>query len=1093
MEDTIVQISTAPAAGAVAIIRLSGLKSVDIVKKIFKNKQFKNNPESHRIYYGKIIDGEHEIDEVLVSVMLAPKSYTMEDVVEINCHGGLKVTQKIVSLVLKCGARLAEPGEFTKRAFLNGRIDLSQAEAVCDLINSSTELARKTSYNQLNGHLKEKIEKLRDTVLSMIAGIEVSIDYPEVEINTENDVKQKCNEILSEILDLIQTADYGKIIHNGIETAIIGRPNVGKSSLLNAILKENRAIVTEIPGTTRDILQEYVNINDIVLKVTDTAGIHDTQDVVEKLGVSRAKDYLEKAELVLMVLDGSEFLTSEDIGILHLIKNKKSIIIVNKGDLPLKIEIDKLKKMIGDNPLVTISARMNHGIELIYSCIKDMFLNGDIVVNTEFSLRVAGRRYYRQDFFGILPWKVKGRDVVMDKCEDKYYEAGETDVAVIGGGHAGCEAALAAARMGMKTIMFAISLDSIAMMPCNPDIGGTSKGHLVREIDALGGEMGKNIDKTLIQIRMLNTGKGPAVHSLRAQADKSKYTLEMKRTLENTQNLRIKQAEIIDIEPVGEKLYVTTRLGARYCCGAVILASGTYLDARCLYGSTIIQSEPSGLKGSEFLSGTLEKLNIKLMRFKTGTPARIDKRSIDFSKMAEQPGEYEGYAFSFENSGKAQHENQISCYLTYTNEVTHKIIRDNLHKAPMYSGLIEGTGTRYCPSIEDKVVRFADKESHQVFIEPEGRDTNEMYVQGVSTSLPEDVQIQLYRSIPGLENCEIMRPAYAIEYDCIDATQLDLSLMFKNIPGLFSAGQVNGSSGYEEAAAQGLMAGINAARFVRKEESIIIGRDEGYIGVLIDDLVIKGTKEPYRMMTSRAEYRLLLRQDNADERLSKIGYDCGLISEERYRKLLEKLKLIEKEIIRVENTVIPPTDAVNAFLCKNESTPITTGIKLSELIKRPELNYNMLFEIDADRRALTDGEILTGREALVDREASADRGASADKEASADREASTDKETLDTAAFYVEVYEQVNIRVKYDGYIKRQLQQIEKFKKMENNKLPQDFDYNSLNGLRLEARQKLSQIKPENLGQAMRITGVSPADISVLMVYLKLNRNGYKA
>lgn len=632
----------------------------------------------------------------------------------------------------------------------------------------------------------------------------------------------------------------------------------------------------------------------------------------------------------------------------------------------------------------------------------------------------------------------------MEQLETDVYEAGKIDIAVIGGGHAGCEAALAAARMGMDTVLFAISLDSIALMPCNPDIGGTSKGHLVREIDALGGEMGKNIDKTLIQIRMLNTGKGPAVYSLRAQADKSQYTKEMKRTLENTPRLRIKQAEIVNLEYKDSKVYVTTRLGARYCCSAVILCSGTYLSARCLYGSKIISSGPSGLAAAAYLSEPIKQLGIRMMRFKTGTPARIDKRTVDFSKMTVQPGDTEKYSFSFENSGKVLREEQVSCYLTYTNETTHKIIRDNLHRAPMYSGLIEGTGTRYCPSIEDKVVRFADKTSHQVFIEPEGIDTNEMYVQGVSTSLPEDVQIELYRSITGLENCEIMRPAYAIEYDCIDATQLDLTLMFKNIPGLFSAGQVNGSSGYEEAAAQGLVAGINAARYVKKEEPVIIGRDEGYIGVLIDDLVIKGTKEPYRMMTSRAEYRLLLRQDNADERLSDKGYRCGLISDDRYRRLLRKLELIEKEIGRVEKTVIPPTDSVNSFLVERNSTEIATGIKLSELIRRPELDYLSLWKIDPER---------------VEYEA--------------------EPELLS------EVYEQVNIRVKYDGYIKRQVQQVERFKRMEATTLPKDFDYSALQGLRLEARQKLSELRPENLGQAMRITGVSPADISVLMVYIK--------
>ncbi|MDR1690094.1 MAG: tRNA uridine-5-carboxymethylaminomethyl(34) synthesis enzyme MnmG [Clostridiales bacterium] len=625
------------------------------------------------------------------------------------------------------------------------------------------------------------------------------------------------------------------------------------------------------------------------------------------------------------------------------------------------------------------------------------------------------------------------------------YNAGEIDIAVIGAGHAGCEAALAAARLNMNTIIFAISLDSIAFMPCNPDIGGTSKGHLVREIDALGGEMGKNADKAMIQIRMLNTGKGPAVYSLRAQADKTKYSLEMKKTLENTANLRIKQAEITDIHPADGRIYLTTALGAKYSAKSVIICGGTYLRSRCLYGGTIIESGPSGLGAAKKLSASMEKLGIKLLRFKTGTPARIDRRTIDFSKMSEQKGDTEPYSFSFENAGKVLNASQVSCFLTYTNEETHKIIRDNLHRAPMYCGLIEGTGTRYCPSIEDKVVRFADKDAHQVFIEPEGLNTNEMYVQGVSTSLPEDVQIKLYRSIKGLENCEIMRPAYAIEYDAIDATALTPALMFKNIPGLFSAGQVNGTSGYEEAAAQGLIAGINAAKFIKNEEMLVLGRDEAYIGVLIDDIVIKGTKEPYRMMTSRAEYRLLLRQDNADERLTEKGYKCGLISEERYMRFLEKRRLIEKETERVNGVNVSPGEIINKILTENNSAAIITGVKLSELIKRPELSYEILEPADTGRAALTDDAVLNS-----------------------------------------EVREQVNIRVKYDGYIKRQIQQVEKFRRMENYKIPPGLEYNSLSGLRLEARQKLSQVMPESLGAAMRITGVSPADISVLMVLLRV-------
>lgn len=603
---------------------------------------------------------------------------------------------------------------------------------------------------------------------------------------------------------------------------------------------------------------------------------------------------------------------------------------------------------------------------------------------------------------------------------------------------------MSAARLGIKTIMFAINLDSIAMMPCNPSIGGTSKGHLVREIDALGGEMGRNIDKTFIQSRMLNKGKGPAVFSLRAQADKKRYSEEMKKTLENTDNLYIRQSEIIDIlfEDCGNNqkkvIGVVSESGAIYECGTVVICCGTYSKARCLYGETIIESGPNGLRPSNRLPDCLRNAGIRMMRFKTGTPARIDGKTIDYSKMDEQKGDEKIIPFSFENDADKIRCNQISCWLTYTNEATHNIIRNNLHRSPMYSGVIEGTGTRYCPSIEDKIVRFADKTRHQIFIEPEGENTNEMYVQGMSTSLPDDVQTEIYRSVPGLENCVIMRNAYAIEYDCIDATQLRLSLEFKDIEGLFSAGQFNGSSGYEEAAAQGIIAGINAARKVKGESPFTIDRSEGYIGVLIDDLVTKGTKEPYRMMTSRAEYRLLLRQDNADMRLTEKGYMIGLISDDRHDKFLEKKMLVENEIQRVQKVIISPSHEVNRVLEACESVPIATGIRLSELMKRPELDYARLSEIDEGRPFLPDI-----------------------------------------------VAEQVNICVKYEGYIKRQMLQVEHFKKLESKGIPLDIDYNKVHGLRIEARQKLTASRPENIGHASRISGVSPADVTALMVYLK--------
>lgn len=620
------------------------------------------------------------------------------------------------------------------------------------------------------------------------------------------------------------------------------------------------------------------------------------------------------------------------------------------------------------------------------------------------------------------------------------YEADSVDVIVVGGGHAGCEAALAAARMGLKTIMFAINLDSVAMMPCNPSIGGSSKGHLVKEVDALGGEMGKNIDKTYIQTKMLNTGKGPAVYSLRAQADKNRYKETMKQTLENTENLKIRQNEVTEIlVEDGKVTGVVTHSDAIFRCKAVVLCMGTYMKARCLYGETIMDCGPNGLMNATKLSQNLIDLGIKLYRFKTGTPARIDKRTVDFSKMEPQYGDENIVPFSFENRPEDIYREQIPCWLTYTNEETHNIIRENLHRSPMYAGVIEGTGTRYCPSIEDKIVRFSDKNRHQIFIEPEGEGTYEMYVQGMSTSLPEDVQLKMYRSVPGLENCEIMRTAYAIEYDCIDATQLKLSLEFKNIKGLFSAGQFNGTSGYEEAAAQGIIGGINAAQYVKGEKPLILKRSDAYIGVLIDDIVTKGSKEPYRMMTSRAEYRLLLRQDNADQRLTKLGYEVGLVTEKRYQRLIEKERLVAEEIERVQSVIITPKEEVLNLLVEYGSTPIKSGVRLSELIKRPELNYFKLAPIDKNRPDNLDAEIT----------------------------------------------EQVNIQIKYEGYIKQQLNQVEQFKKLENRLLPEDIDYSTISGLRIEAKQKLDVIRPISIGHASRIAGVSPADISVLLVYME--------
>ena len=632
----------------------------------------------------------------------------------------------------------------------------------------------------------------------------------------------------------------------------------------------------------------------------------------------------------------------------------------------------------------------------------------------------------------------------------------EYDVAVIGAGHAGCEAALAAARLGLKTIVFTVSVDSIALMPCNPNIGGSSKGHLVREVDALGGEMGKVIDKTFIQSKMLNKSKGPAVHSLRAQADKANYTKTMRKVLENQENLEIKQAEITDIlAEDGKVTGVQTYSGAIYKCKAAVLCTGTYLKARCIYGEISNETGPNGLQSANYLTDSLKSLGIQMYRFKTGTPARIDRRSIDFSKMEEQFGDEKVVPFSFTTNPEDVQIDQASCWLTYTNETTHEIIRANLDRSPLFSGMIEGTGPRYCPSIEDKVVKFADKNKHQVFIEPEGLDTNEMYIGGMSSSLPEDVQYAMYRSVAGLENAKIVRNAYAIEYDCIDARQLYPTLEFKNIEGLYSGGQFNGSSGYEEAAAQGLVAGINAALKILGRDQIVIDRSEGYVGVLIDDLVTKESHEPYRMMTSRAEYRLLLRQDNADQRLTKIGHDVGLISDERYQWLLDKQELITREIERLEYTNIGANAKVQELLQQYGSTPLNSGTTLAELIRRPELSYEVLEPIDFHRDIIHMCE---------------------------------EKYPENVDKLCQEVIEQVNINIKYDGYIKRQQKQVEQFKKLETKRIPDDIDYNIIKSLRIEAVQKLNQYRPISIGQASRISGVSPADISVLLVYLESYR-----
>ena len=838
-QETIAAIATSSKNGSISVIRVSGENSFSIVSRIFCNEKGNlidlNEKKSHTIQYGFIFDGSKKIDEVLVLLMKAPKSYTAEDVVEIQCHGGHYICQVILDLLVRHGVRVAEPGEFTKRAFLNGRLDLSQAEAV---IQSKSELALSNSMSQLRGSIKNRIQKLREVILEDVAYLEAALDDPEhISLDSfDETIEGHVRALLKDTNHLLENCNNGRIMKEGIQTVIVGKPNVGKSSLLNCLLRENRAIVTNIPGTTRDTLEEDIVIGNILLHLIDTAGIRETENEIESIGIKKTKESLEKADFVIIVLDSSKELSKEDYEILDLCKNSTGVVLVNKSDLQQTLSMQEICNLSGKD-VISFSAAKGDGLDELESYIKRQFIESKIeekddlyitnarqkeaLVQTKDSLEKVLESIefgMPEDLYAIdltnayeSLGKIIGETLeedIINKIFKDWENKGEKimteqfDAIVIGAGHAGCEAALALARLSCKTALFTVSVDSIAMMPCNPNVGGTSKGHLVREIDALGGEMGKNIDRTFIQSKMLNQSKGPAVHSLRAQADKKEYSYAMRKVIEETDGVSIKQGEITDIIVEDGKVYgVKSYTGAIYPCKVVVLCTGTYLNARCITGETSVYTGPNGLQSATHLTDSLKKLGISMRRFKTGTPARMDGRTIDYSKMEPQYGDEKIVPFSFENKPEDLEREQVKCWLTYTNEETHKVIRENLDRSPLYSGYIKGTGPRYCPSIEDKVVRFADKNRHQVFIEPEGNYTNEMYVGGMSSSLPEDVQEKMYRSVPGLEHAKIVRNAYAIEYDCLDSLELLPTLELKKVKGLFSAGQANGSSGYEEAAA----------------------------------------------------------------------------------------------------------------------------------------------------------------------------------------------------------------------------------------------------------------------------------------------------
>ncbi|PYV45078.1 MAG: hypothetical protein DMG06_03825 [Acidobacteria bacterium] len=1007
----------------------------------------------------------------MVTYFKSPRSYTGEDVVEISCHGSPVILKEVMRLLLQSGARLATPGEFTFRAFLQGRIDLVQAEAVRDLIEAKTVFQAKVAHQQAAGSLSRRLKPVKNQLIQLISLLEAGIDFAEddVPVMAWEEIEGRLSPVNQELNYLYSSFSYGKIVTAGLTLAIIGRPNVGKSSLFNAVLREERAIVTEVPGTTRDLITESTEIQGIAVRLVDTAGIRDVSDKVERRGIDKSYEALADADRILLLLDGSEELAVEDHHLLSQLRDREYYLVINKVDLPQRIILDGITGTA--KAICAVSAKTGQGVELLkdtlfreFSQEKALEREGALVTNIRHE-RLIGEAWQATsrvkeslqeqmpheilllDLYGALKAlnALTGETTVEDILENIFstfcigkslsvnanvtvpctsYDE-EYDAVVIGGGHAGCEAAVASARMGLRAALYTMNLDLIAQMSCNPAIGGIAKGHLVREIDALGGVMGEVIDRTGIQFRLLNSSRGPAVWSPRAQADKQAYRVEMRRVLERQAGLRIKQAEVVAIlRENGRVLGIGLRDGRKVRAEAVIMTTGTFLNGLIHVGENRYPAGRSGESPSIPLAESIKAIGFTWGRLKTGTPPRLDGRTIDFSRLQEQKGDDQPTPFSFRTKEILQP--QVSCFITYTDEKVHKIIRDNMARSPLYSGQIQGIGPRYCPSFEDKVIKFPDKPRHQLFLEPEGLNTNEIYVNGLSTSMPVDVQLALVRSIEGLQRAEVIRPGYAIEYDYVEPTELYPTLETKRVRGLFHAGQINGTTGYEEAACQGLVAGINAALKVKGQESLILGRNQAYIGILIDDLITKGAHEPYRMFTSRAEFRLHLRIDNADERLTPIGHQIGLISGEhfcQYGAKQERLAALKDHLQRIK-------------------VPVESGkLAAAQALKRTEVRIEDFLESVplALRQSLSREEI----------------------------------KSVETA-------------IKYEGYLRQQVSEIEKMKKAESRTIPAQFEYQNIPGLSREIVEKLSRIRPSTLGQAGRIPGVTPAALSIIHIYLEV-------